>query len=141
MLLCQKEKNVENEIGAFRFRSSGYPEDLSFLFDTKVSEKKYQSGVVLEVIINCVSDDERAKINLYSDTLKVGGEKTLVVGSLNTNGLSNPVRQIYFYHGNLKYNINEYIYISPDNMNSVDRLKSEHTQANNKIISSFAFIK
>lgn len=128
---CKNDK-LDSEIGDFRFESQKYPEAFG---DPGYSSAGLTTGAILEITVNCISDN--AKSN--SGALIVAGEKA------SEEVLNSPefgkTKLISFLHNNLQYKINEYVYISPADANNQNKLKQSYTEVFDKIISSFKFTK
>jgi hypothetical protein len=113
---CNKdtlEKSNTYEIGAFRFKSQKYPDDVDFSSFTTAG---FPSGIILRVTVNCLTNVTKNRATEYYN-----GE----------------TKNIAFFKNNLKYVITEDMYISPADKNKSDKLKEEYEETLNDIISSF----
>jgi hypothetical protein len=133
---CKNDKST-NEIGAFRFESSRYPDDLAGSLSAPTG---FSSGTILEITVSCISDSVKSGIvNSTSSNLKVGGEQTFEE-VLNSPEFGK-TNQLSFLHNNLQYKATEYVYISPSDKNNEASVRQGYAGVSNKIISSFIFTK
>lgn len=133
---CKNDKST-NEIGAFRFESLKYPDDLAGSLSAPAG---LSSGTILEIIVNCVPDNVKSGIvGSTSSNLKVAGEQA-VAGVLNSPEFGK-TNQLSFLHNNLQYKATEYVYISPADKNNEASVRQGYAGVLNKIISSFIFTK
>lgn len=128
---CKNNKST-GQVGDFRFDSQRYPETFG---DSGYKPSGLSSGVVLEIMVNCVSDDP---VN-SSSNLVISGEKA------SENILNSPefgkTNLISFFHNDLQYKIAENIYVSPADKNNEASIRENYAAALNKIISSIELTK
>lgn len=136
---CRADRLVgapAREIGAFRFRSSKYPDNSTGNGYTIVG---FPSGTILEITIGCISDSTKNKTGNYPGDITIAGENAM------EDFLDSPdfgkIKQLYLFHNNLQYKISEYIYISPSDKKNEAKLRLNYAETFNKIISSFSFTK
>ena len=129
---CDSGESNNYEIGAFRFESQKYPEDFT---DSGYLVTQTPSGIILEVTIDCASE----KKDTSSNSIKVAGQ------SASEETLNSPLcgttKSLSFYHGDMQYIINEYIYVSPSDKSKEKDLRKKYSAVINKAISSFTLIK
>lgn len=138
---CQNDKSgnvYAYEIGAFRFKSQRYPYDLDVY---KFSLQELSSGAILEISVNCVPESVKDRVGNYSlANLRVAGEKT-IEQVLDLTGFG-PTKQLSFWHGDIRYIINEYVYISlDDKQGSEEEIRENYNQIFKKIILSLELTK
>jgi hypothetical protein len=109
-----------NEVGAFRFESHRYQDDLTAMGPVD------KSGAVLEVSVNCIPGN------------KVADEKP--AGTL-FNVATGKNKDVIFTHNNLEYVVSQYVYISANDRGNTDSLNVDYANDLNKIISSFKFTR
>ena len=136
---CNSDKSGEAsvyQVGAFKFKDQKYPQNLgvSGYFPPGLS-----SGAILEIAVDCIPDGIKDRVVDYSyASLKTGGEKTFEA-YLNLPDFGK-VKFLSLFHNNLRYKINEYVYVAPaDKGKNEDKLRQNYTETFNKIISSFKF--
>lgn len=127
-----------HEIGRVRFKSYKYPEE--FGLHGKFGSGQ-PSGAILDISINCVSENLKNQILSYTyGSLQVGGENAFAQ-TLQMPG-DGRLKNISFVRGNLHFNINEYVYVSDEHKNKEGeeaRIRKEFGEKFDKIISSFSF--
>jgi hypothetical protein len=125
------------QIGDFRFKDQNYPQN--FGGPAGYSLAGLSSGAILDISIDCIPDGIKDKVIHYNySSLKTGGEKTFeYFMDLPDFGKT---KCLSFFHNNLRYKINEYVYISPaDKGKNENDLRNNYAEIFNKIISSFKF--
>ncbi len=122
------------EIGVFRFKDQRYPDDFG---DLGYFPSGLSSGAILEIIVNCISDNLKNGIGSLPGDIKITGEEALE-GFLDLAGFG---RTKYFslFHNSLQYRINEYVYVSSQDKVKDKEIRDDYTKAFSKIISSFEF--
>jgi hypothetical protein len=136
--ICQSNKSdiaPTYKLGMFRFDSQNYPAEFG---DFGYLPDGLPSGIVLEFAVNCVPEKIKNKIATKDSNLQVAGEKAFEkILNLKYFG---ETKQIYFLHNDLQYEINHYIYISPEDKNKEDQLKQRYDIIIKKIIASISFV-
>lgn len=138
---CKNDKSGENstyEIGRFKFENQKYPQGFG---EAGYFPSGFSSGAILDVRISCVPEDLKDKIAGYSaGNLQIAGEKAFSE-FLDLLGFGK-TKYFSVLHNNLRYEINEYVYISPaDAGNNEEKLKENYNKIFNEVISSFKFVK
>jgi hypothetical protein len=122
-------------VGEFRFKDQRYPADFGQAQKFPVGSR---SGAILDITVNCVPDGAKNKLANYSyGNLKIGGEKAFeeflgLIGFGQTKYMA-------FLHNNLQYTASEYVYVSPADKASEQKIRDNYTAVFNKIVSSFSF--
>ena len=127
------EGAASHEMGAFRFESFRYPEDLASLENTTGDLNGFSSGVVLEISIDCINNKVQYGKNVPTDSFNVAGLSEVV----NTG----TTHEFSLVHNNLQYYITEHVYISLADKNKEATVRQDYAGVLNKIISGFQFIK
>ena len=135
---CKNGKEI-SEMGAFRFESLIYPEDLASLGSAVEASACLSSGSIFEVSVNCVPDSMKNKIESITGSLSIAGEKASK--EVFDSPQFGKTTQISLLHDNLQYKINGYVYVSPKDKANENKLRQNYACAFNKIISSFKFLK
>ncbi len=130
-----KTNNSGAEIGAFRFESSKYPDDF---LDSGVASSSLPSGSILEVDVFYTPNVVGGGIN-SSGNIKIAGIDA--VDGSSDSPIFGKVENISFYHNDLQYKINEFVYISPTEKNKENIIRSNDKIIFDKIISSFKLLK
>jgi len=133
----KSDKATVYEIGRFRFEDQKYPEKFG---DLGYFPADLPSGVVLEVVVNCLPDTVKNKIGNYdSSDFKVAGEKT-IIEFLSLSGFGK-TKSLSFLHNNFQYKINEYVYVSPADKEDSEKIRASYADVFSQIISTFKFSK
>jgi hypothetical protein len=138
---CQNdvpEEGANYEVGRFKFRSREYPQN----FDQAIySASNLPSGMILEVVANCIPLFANNKVMNYGyGDLEIGGEKALV-GFLDYQGIGR-TKYLSLLHGGLQYTIGEYIYISPNDKKADENgLRLDYSHILDEVVSTFKFLK
>jgi uncharacterized protein YxeA len=120
---CRSNKlgdTTNHEIGAFRFESRRYPQDLDI---SKFLNASVPSGIILLVTADC----------------NFGGKNSTKNYSIKTD--TGETKYLTFFNNNLKYVVTEYVHISPLDKNKKDKLEKNYTLILNNVISSFKFTR
>lgn len=125
------------KLGVLRFKDQKYFSD----FETGQFTDSDPTGAVLEVVINCISNNSNNENYNYNfSNLKIAGE-TAIENYSNLLGFGK-TKYVTFLHNNFQYKISEYVYISSqDKIKNEAGIRSAYNKVFNEIISSFKFTK
>lgn len=129
VLLTSKNNQSTNisgyEVGEFRFESQKYPDNF---IDSQTLPTNFSSGLVLEVTV------------LYiPNPVKIVGENVIKGSSDST--LFGKVNNVSLINNNFQYKIDEYSYISSNDIKNDNKIREDYSKVFDKIISSFKFTK
>jgi len=131
-----KSANQPSEIGAFRFKSFKYPDDI---IGSISNASAFSSGAVLEITISCMPENIKSGLQSQEGNMKIGGQEA-TEKSLDSadNG---EIKNISFAYNDLYFQINKYVFVSPKDEAECEKIKNEYEDILNKIISSIEFTK
>jgi len=125
---CKKDNSSKSsvyEVGAFRFKSLRYPEDL---IGSLSSSSAMPTGTIIEITVNCIPGSVESQ-----------GEKT--VEDFIDLPVFGKTKQISLMHGDLQYKIREYVYVAPGDKGNEQRVRENYSETFNKIVASLKFSK
>ena len=125
---CDSDKSngaSEYQIGAARFKSQRYPQDLGY---AETFPTDLEAGAIFEVTVWCMPEsiktaEEKMSTQIFDEA---GFGKT---------------KHLYIFHNGLQFTIRELVYVPTSEKVNETKIKESYSGAFDKIVSSFKFTK